>query len=59
MVIESARLFATMGVDILKVPFPVNEKLNSNETAWQFALEQLNRAWWASAMGTLERGGEF
>ncbi|MFZ4829147.1 MAG: tagatose 1,6-diphosphate aldolase [Phototrophicaceae bacterium] len=59
MVIESARLFATMGVDILKVPFPVNEKLNSNETAWQVALEALNRACGQVPWALLSAGASF
>ena len=59
MVIESARLFAQMDVDILKVPFPVNEKLNTEEGAWQAALTRLDQACGNVPWTLLSAGASF
>lgn len=43
-VIETAKTFTTMGVDILKVEFPVVIEQETNETVWRTALQELNDA---------------
>lgn len=43
-VIESARLFSSMGVDVLKLEFPVNVSEESDEQVWLAAAEAVNRA---------------
>jgi tagatose 1,6-diphosphate aldolase len=42
--VESARTFSAMGVDVLKLQFPVDVKQEKNEDVWVYALEKLDRA---------------
>jgi tagatose-1,6-bisphosphate aldolase len=43
-VLESARVFSAMGVDVLKVEFPVDAKQSMDQDEWQDACEALNAA---------------
>jgi tagatose-1,6-bisphosphate aldolase len=43
-VVESARTFSTMGVDVLKVEFPLQADESTDEAEWADALEELNEA---------------
>lgn len=43
-VLEMATTFAEMGVDVLKMQFPVDAKQSDDETEWQHACQQLNQA---------------
>lgn len=43
-VLESARTFSAMGVDVLKVEFPVDAKQSMDQDEWQDACEALNAA---------------
>jgi len=42
--IESARIFSSMGVDVLKMQFPVDAKQTEDEAEWLSACEALNAA---------------
>ncbi len=41
-VVESARIFSQLGVDVLKLEFPVNPKQSRDESVWQQALDEVN-----------------
>lgn len=41
-VIESARVFSDMGIDVLKTEFPINVKQESDEKVWAEAVAELN-----------------
>jgi len=43
-VVESARTFSRMGIDMLKTPFPLDVKREPDEAAWRAALDELNEA---------------
>jgi tagatose-1,6-bisphosphate aldolase len=43
-VVESARLFSSMGVDVLKLEFPVNVSEEPDERVWGAAAQEVNRA---------------
>lgn len=43
-VVESARLFSSMGVDVLKLEFPVNVSEEPNEHTWLAAAQEVSRA---------------
>jgi tagatose-1,6-bisphosphate aldolase len=43
-VVEMARTFSAMGVDVLKMQFPVNVRQVTDEGVWQAALAELNAA---------------
>lgn len=43
-VVEMARLFSDMGVDVLKMQFPVDAKQSQDEAEWHAACEELNTA---------------
>lgn len=43
-VIESAKQFSKLGVDVLKMPFPVDAAQNGNHADWRAACEELNAA---------------
>lgn len=43
-VVESARLFSSMGVDVLKLEFPVNVSEEPDEQVWLAAAQEVNRA---------------
>jgi tagatose-1,6-bisphosphate aldolase len=42
--VKIARTFGKMGVDVLKLEFPLDAQQESNEAVWQEALEELNAA---------------
>lgn len=42
--VENARLFSRMGVDVLKVPFPLDAKQSDDLDEWRAACEELNTA---------------
>ena len=44
MVVESARTFSRMGIDVLKTPFPLDVKHEPDEAVWRAALAELNAA---------------
>lgn len=43
-VVESARTFSEMGVDVLKLEFPVNPLLQPDEQIWHAAAQEVNAA---------------
>jgi len=43
-VVESARIFSRMGIDVLKTEFPVDVRAEPDETVWVAALAALNAA---------------
>lgn len=43
-VIESARTFSQMGIDVLKTPFPLDVAHEPDEAVWRAALAELNEA---------------
>ncbi len=43
-VVESARIFSQLGVDVLKLEFPVDPKQSMDEVIWKQALDELNVA---------------
>jgi tagatose-1,6-bisphosphate aldolase len=43
-VVESARLFSSMGVDVLKLEFPVNVSEEPDERVWLAAVQEVNQA---------------
>jgi tagatose 1,6-diphosphate aldolase len=43
-VVESARVFSHMGIDVLKTEFPLDVKLEPDEAVWRAALADLNTA---------------
>lgn len=42
--VKTARTFSAMGVDVLKLEFPLDVKQEPDEAVWQEALEELNAA---------------
>lgn len=42
--VESARTFSAMGVDVLKLQFPIDVKYEPDQDVWMSALEKLDRA---------------
>ena len=42
--VEMCKTFSAMGVDCLKLPFPVNHKQSMDESEWQEACEAINEA---------------
>jgi len=44
LVIETARTFSQMGIDVLKTEFPLDVKQDPDEAMWRSALEELNAA---------------
>jgi tagatose-1,6-bisphosphate aldolase len=42
--VKTAGTFSQMGVDVLKLEFPLDVKQESNESVWQEAVEELNAA---------------
>lgn len=43
-VVEMAKTFSAMGVDVLKMQFPVDAKQSNDEDVWRVACEKLNEA---------------
>jgi tagatose 1,6-diphosphate aldolase len=43
-VVESARTFSALGVDVLKLEFPVNPRHTSDESVWRTAAQAVNAA---------------
>jgi tagatose 1,6-diphosphate aldolase len=43
-ILESARVFSGLGVDILKMPFPVDAKQSQDEDEWREACEKMDAA---------------
>lgn len=44
LVIETARTFSQMGIDVLKTEFPLDVRQEPDEAVWRSALEELNAA---------------
>lgn len=53
--VKTAKTFSAMGVDVLKLEFPLDVKQEPNEAVWQEAVEELNAA--CSAPWTLLSAG--
>ena len=43
--VKTAKTFSAMGVDVLKVEFPLDVKQEPNQAVWQEAVEELNEAY--------------
>lgn len=54
--IHMAKLFSGMGVDVLKLSFPVDAKQNDDELVWQQACERLHDACGATPWALLSGG---
>ena len=58
-VVESARIFTGMGIDVLKVQFPSDAKQEQDESVWHAALEELDNACGTTPWALLSAGVDY
>jgi tagatose-1,6-bisphosphate aldolase len=57
--LDSAQTFSNMGVDVLKMQFPVDAKQETDESVWRVAARSLNEACGAVPWALLSAGVDF